>query len=83
MASSKSYVNSVLELYGLSFSHFCVFHVWKSAQILIDKYKFKLKGTGPISFHLGCEFVRDKEGVLCLRPRKYIDRMVATYVGFS
>ncbi len=49
------------------------------AQILIDKYKFKLKGTGPISFHLGCEFVRDEEGVLCLRPRKYIDRMVATY----
>ena len=49
------------------------------AKILTDKYKFKLKGTGPISFHLGCEFVRDEEGVLCLRPRKYIDRMVATY----
>ena len=49
------------------------------AKILTDKHKFKLKGTGPISFHLGCEFVRDEEGVLCLRPRKYIDRMVATY----
>ena len=48
-------------------------------QLLIDKYKFKLKGTGPISFHLGCDFVRDNEGILCLKPRKYIDRMVATY----
>jgi hypothetical protein len=48
-------------------------------QLLIDKYKFKLKGTGPISFHLGCDFVRDDNGVLCLKPRKYIDRMVATY----
>ena len=48
-------------------------------QLLIDKYKFKLKGTGPISFHLGCDFVRDDDGVLCLKPRKYIDRMVASY----
>ena len=48
-------------------------------QLLIDKYKFKLKGTGPISFHLGCDFVRDSDGVLCLKPRKYIDRMVASY----
>ena len=23
---------------------------------LRDKYQFKLKGTGPISFHLGCDF---------------------------
>ena len=25
-------------------------------QILIEEYKYKLKGTGPISFHLGCDF---------------------------
>ena len=42
--------------------------------ILIDKYKFKLKGTGPISFHLGCDFFQDKEGVLCMAPKKYIKR---------
>ena len=40
--------------------------------ILMKKYKFKLKGTGPIYFHLGCDFFRDKEGVLCMAPRKYI-----------
>ena len=35
-------------------------------RVLTDDYKFKLKGTGPIEFHLGCDFFRDEEGVLCL-----------------
>jgi Reverse transcriptase (RNA-dependent DNA polymerase) len=28
------------------------------ANILQTKYKFKLKGTGPITFHLGMDFIR-------------------------
>ena len=47
---------------------------------LVKEYKFKLKGTGPISYHLGCDFVRDEDKVLCIQPRKYIERMVETYV---
>ena len=47
---------------------------------LINDYKFKLKGTGPIEFHLGCDFYRDENGILCMHPRKYIDRMVDAYV---
>ena len=43
------------------------------------KYKFKLKGTGPLEFHLGCDFYRDEHEVLCMHPRKYIDRMVDSY----
>ena len=39
-------------------------------------YKFKLKGTGPIEFHSGCNFFRDEEGALCFAPRKYIDKLV-------
>ena len=31
---------------------------------------FKLKGTGPMSFHLGCDFFRDEDGVLCYAPRR-------------
>jgi hypothetical protein len=42
---------------------------------------FKLKGTGPVEFHLGCNYYRDKDGVLCTAPIKYIDRMVDTYRG--
>jgi hypothetical protein len=47
--------------------------------ILTNKYGYKLKGTGEISFHLGCDFWRDEEGVLCFAPKKYIKKMVDTY----
>ncbi len=33
---------------------------------------YKLKGTGPVSFHLGCDFFRDEDNTLCFGPRKYI-----------
>jgi hypothetical protein len=49
--------------------------------VLENKYKFKLKGTGPISFHLGMGFFRDDNDVLCLSPKRYIDRMISTYVN--
>ena len=47
--------------------------------VLRDVYQFKLKGTGPISFHLGCDFFRDSEGVLCMAPKKYIEKMISQY----
>jgi hypothetical protein len=50
------------------------------AHTLTTKYKFKLKGTGELSFHLGCDFYRDHDGTLCMSPIKYIDRMVDNYV---
>jgi hypothetical protein len=47
---------------------------------LTEDYKFKLKGTGPTEFHLGCDYFRDEEGVLCfLAPHKYIEKLVASY----
>jgi hypothetical protein len=55
----------------------------KDPQSIIDvftsKYGFKLKGVGPLKFHLGCDFYRDEDGVLCMAPKKYIDRMVKAY----
>jgi len=48
-------------------------------KVLEEKHKFKLKGSGPISFHLGCDFERDKDGTLCMIPKQYIDRMVSQY----
>ena len=44
-----------------------------------EPINFKLKGTGPISYHLGCDYFRDEDGTLCYGPRRYIDRMVQTY----
>ena len=34
------------------------------------KHHFKLKGTGPLSFHFGADFTRDADGVLCMKPTK-------------
>jgi hypothetical protein len=47
---------------------------------LKNTYKFKLKGTGPIKFHLGCDFYRDEDGTLCFGPKKYIEKMVDAYL---
>jgi hypothetical protein len=47
--------------------------------ILMSKHKFKLKGTGPISFHLGCDFFRDEDGTMCFSPKKYVEKMISTY----
>jgi hypothetical protein len=47
--------------------------------ILITKYNFKLKGSGEISFHLGCDFFCDEDGTLCMKPEKYISKMVQGY----
>ena len=47
--------------------------------VLETKHSFKLKGTGPIEFHLGCDFFRDEEGILCMAPKKYIEKMIMSY----
>jgi hypothetical protein len=47
---------------------------------LEERYGFKLKGTGPTSFHLGVDYYRDKHGVLCMAPKKYIEKMIETYI---
>ena len=41
-------------------------------EVLIKKYKFKLKGEGPLCYHLGCDYEREPDGVLCATPKKYI-----------
>ena len=46
---------------------------------LEEKYNFKIKGTGPLEYHLGANFERDEHGILCMSPKKYIDRMIDNY----
>ena len=44
----------------------------------------KLKDTDPIKkLHLRCDFFHDKESILCLAPRKYIDKLVTSYEYMS
>ena len=59
--------------------------IMKNPQVFIDQlelapYNFKLKGSGPLNFHLGCGFHEDITGTLCMDPGKYIDQMEEIYV---
>ena len=59
--------------------------IMKDSQVFIDQlelapYSFKLKGSGPLNFHLGCEFNCDSTGTLYMDPGKYIDRIEEAYV---
>ena len=48
-------------------------------EVLKSKYKFQMKGTGPLEFHLGAVFYCDKMGCLCMAPQKYSDRLISSY----
>jgi hypothetical protein len=46
----------------------------KIVQTLEEQHKLKLKGVGPLTYHLGCDYFcdRDQDGTLCFGQRKYI-----------
>ena len=46
---------------------------------LINVHKFKLKGTGTISYHLGMDFVRDNDGTLSFTPVRYINKICESF----
>jgi hypothetical protein len=46
---------------------------------LMNKYNFKLKGTGEIEYHLGMSFCRNDQKELCISPQQYIEKMVDNY----
>jgi hypothetical protein len=48
-------------------------------QLQSSPFNFKLRGSGEISFHLGCSFLRDLTGTLCMAPGRYIDKMEDLY----
>jgi hypothetical protein len=46
---------------------------------LREVHKFKLKGVGPLAYHLGCDSFRDNDGALCYGPRKYISKKMGDF----
>ena len=46
---------------------------------LKEKYKLKLKGVGPINYHLGCGYTRDEDGTLVADARKYVEKILESY----
>jgi Reverse transcriptase (RNA-dependent DNA polymerase) len=51
----------------------------KIIQTLESQHGFKLKGVGPLTYHLGCDYFRDDNGTLCFGPRKYIDKLIEQF----
>jgi hypothetical protein len=48
-------------------------------KVLKENHKFKLKGVGPLTYHVGCDYFRDKDGLLWYGPRKYISKMIGHF----
>jgi hypothetical protein len=42
----------------------------------LEAVPFSHNGTRPVTYHLGCDYCRDKHGTLCVGPKKYIKKMV-------
>ena len=60
----------------------------KNPQQLIDMlkapseyevYGYHISGNGPLTFHLGCDYTRDKNNTLYFLPKRYIAEMVESY----
>ena len=49
---------------------------------LKEHFQLKLKGVGPITYHLGCDFFHDPDGTLCFGPKKYISKVVENFVKY-
>jgi hypothetical protein len=43
------------------------------------KYNYKLKGVGPIKYHLGGDFEQDKDGTLSWGSRTFVKQMLKNY----
>ena len=46
---------------------------------LKNKYNLKLKGVGPLEYHLGCTYKKDPDGTLAADPRRYVNKILESY----
>ena len=55
-------------------------HPKEAINILKSKYNLKVKGDGPITYHLGADYFQDLDVTLISQPKKYIEELKQTYV---
>ena len=48
--------------------------------VLKSKYKLKVKGDGPLAYHLGANYYQDPDGTMVSQPKMYIEKLKETYV---
>ena len=46
---------------------------------LKKSYNLKLKGVGPLEYHLGCTYKKDPDGTLAADPRRYVNKILESY----
>ena len=46
---------------------------------LKKKCNLKLKGVGPLEYHLGCTYKKDPDGTLAADPRRYVNKILESY----
>ena len=46
---------------------------------LKKKYNLKLKGVGPLEYHLGCTYKKDPDGTLAADPKTYVNKILESY----
>ena len=46
---------------------------------LKEKYNLKLKGVGPLEYHLGCTYKKEPDGTLAADPRRYVNKILESY----
>ena len=55
-------------------------HPKEIINILKAKYNLKVKGNGPLTYHLGADYFQDPDGTMVSQPKKYIEKLKETYV---
>jgi hypothetical protein len=45
----------------------------------LQQVRYKLKGVGPITYHLGSDYKRDPDGTLYVSAESYIEKMNESY----
>ena len=48
--------------------------------VLKSKYHLKVKGDGPLTYHLGADYFQDPDGTIVSQPKKYIEKLKETYI---
>ena len=48
-------------------------------QDLKEKFMLKIKGDGPLEYHLGCDYKLDKDGTVVAQPTRYINKILESY----
>ena len=52
----------------------------ESINILRSKYSLKVKGDGPLTYHLGADYYYDPDGTMVCQPKKYLEKLKETYI---